>query len=691
MATAAAARALGGTPLTSAAFAVDAKGVGGDPADPAWLAGRGRAYPLTVSVVVQAAATTIGVDADDTYVMSGVGDQSSSPDLQVGTPDGAQTAGRAYFHFGQLATRLRNQYINGASLVLLNNYATSCAPAPVTVFEVASPWSGSSLRWPGVPVNATYDTRSFAHRGLGGGCAAAWEALRVDPDAATRWTHGASFHGLGVRASNERDTAGFKRFAAAESANPPYLDVTYAPEGAAYQTDELLQPTNNTPGRIRVSTTNLGSSTWQAGGGYRLGLTVKRGGQVVAAPAPVAPAVNVAPMGVATIDLTIPPLAPDEYTLEIGMVNPQGQDFTGAYGVPKGTTPMKVTNVRPAVNWRCVDLDGYGRANGTAVQLWDCHAEWNQHVTVPGDGTLRVGGKCLDGDGPATGDPGDQRIKLWECNGLPFQQFVPRPDGSLYYPLTGRCVDAPSSDNGAKLYLHACHGAANQRFSLPVRAPAGALRSDRPARLVAHLPMDETSGTTAADASGMGHRAFLTTGAGWGQGQRGNALLLDGSAGSAATGSPVVQTTRSFSVAAWVRPTRPPTAWYGVVAQDDAVHSGFAIETSPDRGRWEFIVWPNRDTGDAKVVQSTTGATANQWVHLVATYDQPNEKMRIYVNGQFEAETTLAPQATGPTSIGRTKWQGAGANHFPGQIDDVRLFEGLLSDAEIAELGRAAG
>ncbi|GLY96489.1 RHS repeat-associated core domain-containing protein [Actinoplanes sp. NBRC 103695] len=345
----------------------------------------------TVSVVI-AAATTVGVDADDTFVMSGLGDQSNSPDLQVGTPDGGRTAGRAYFHFGQLATRLRDQYINGASLVLLNNYATSCAPAPVTVFEVASPWSGSSLRWPGAPVNAAYDTRSFAHRGLSGGCPAAWEALRVDPDAATRWTHGAAFHGLGVRASNERDTAGFKRFAAAESVNPPYLDVTYAPEGAAYQTDELLQPTNNAPGRIRVRATNLGSSTWQAGGGYRLGLTVKRGGQVVAAPAPVAPATNVGPMGVATIDLTIPPLAPDEYTLEIGMVNPQGQDFNSAYGVPKGTTPMKVTNVRPAVNYQ---QPGSGAGVGSIVPT--LYASGVNPDNWPADATLKYDFKICGG------------------------------------------------------------------------------------------------------------------------------------------------------------------------------------------------------------------------------------------------------------------------------------------------------
>ena len=314
----------------------------------------------TVSVVI-AAATTVGVDADDTFVMSGLGDQSRSPDLQVGTPDGGATAGRAYFHFGQLATRLRDQYVNGASLVALNSFATSCTPAPVSLFEVAAPWSGSTMRWPGVPVNAAFDTRSFAHRGIGGGCPSGWEALRVDPDAATRWTHGAPFHGLSLRASNERDTAGHKRFTASESANPPYLDVTYAPEGASYQTDELLQPTNNTPGRIRVKVTNLGSSTWQAGGGFKLGLTVKRGGAVVASPAPVAPAAAVPPMGATTIEVAIPPLSPDEYTLELGMVNPQGQDFRSAYGVPTGTTPMKVTNVRPAVNY-----EQPGRAPGSA-------------------------------------------------------------------------------------------------------------------------------------------------------------------------------------------------------------------------------------------------------------------------------------------------------------------------------------
>ncbi|GIJ54943.1 ricin-type beta-trefoil lectin domain protein [Virgisporangium aurantiacum] len=344
------------------------------------------------------------------------------------------------------------------------------------------------------------------------------------------------------------------------------------------------------------------------------------------------------------------------------------------------------------INARCIDLDGYGRANGTAVQLWDCHDEWNQALTVPGDGTLRVGGKCLDGDGAAAGDPGDRRVKLWDCNGEPFQQFVARADGTLYYPLTNRCLDAPSGDLGAKLYLHACNGGANQRFSLPSIAPDGALRGNAPARQVAWLPMNETTGDTAVDASGTGHPATLTGGATWGPGRVGNALSLNGTTASAATGSPVVQTTRSFTVSVWARPSRTDS-WFGAVAQDDTRHSGFALETSPGTGCWEFIAWPDRTTDAAVVAQSTSPVVANQWVHLTAVYDQPNEQMRLYVDGHLQATVTAPqlPQATGPMTVGRTMWASNPANFFPGQLDDVRAFEGVLPDADILALARAAG
>jgi hypothetical protein len=110
--------------------------------DRAWLADPHRAYPVTVDPSVQ-----IDTDSDDTYVRSGLGDESAAPDLQIGQT-GSGIA-RSYLHFGNLYPTLKNKYVDGASLVVDDIDAHDCTATPVTLFRVASGWSGGGLRWPG--------------------------------------------------------------------------------------------------------------------------------------------------------------------------------------------------------------------------------------------------------------------------------------------------------------------------------------------------------------------------------------------------------------------------------------------------------------------------------------------------------------------------------------------------------------
>jgi hypothetical protein len=70
------------------------------------------------TLTAQIAAGQINA-GDDTFVMSGQGDESNSPDLQVGSDDGGAHIGRAYLNFSGLASgALTNKYVNGAALTL---------------------------------------------------------------------------------------------------------------------------------------------------------------------------------------------------------------------------------------------------------------------------------------------------------------------------------------------------------------------------------------------------------------------------------------------------------------------------------------------------------------------------------------------------------------------------------------------
>ena len=52
---------------------------------------------------------------------------------------------------------------------------------------------------------------------------------------------------------------------------------------------------------------------------------------------------------------------------------------------------------------RCIDVPGSSTANGTQVQLWDCHGGTNQRWTYTASRQLMVyGNKCLDANGQGT-------------------------------------------------------------------------------------------------------------------------------------------------------------------------------------------------------------------------------------------------------------------------------------------------
>ncbi|MER6301399.1 ricin-type beta-trefoil lectin domain protein [Kitasatospora sp. NPDC001539] len=120
---------------------------------------------------------------------------------------------------------------------------------------------------------------------------------------------------------------------------------------------------------------------------------------------------------------------------------------------------------------KCVDIANASTTNGTAVQLYDCNSSNAQKWTFEPDGSLRALSHCLDatGRGTANGTP----LQIWDCgNGAPQQNFVLRPDGTLYNPASGRCVDLPggTATNTARLQLWDCNGTPAQKWTTLVRS-----------------------------------------------------------------------------------------------------------------------------------------------------------------------------------------------------------------------------
>jgi hypothetical protein len=134
--------------------------------------------------------------------------------------------------------------------------------------------------------------------------------------------------------------------------------------------------------------------------------------------------------------------------------------FTGDTTPPP--PPPPTFRLRGEASGRCLDVNGASSANGTLVQIWDCHTNANQQFTQNGQ-ALQVMGKCLDLPNAAAGT----RVQIWDCHGGTNQQWTINGNGTISSVQTGLCLDVngASTANGSAVIVWSCHTGANQRWA----------------------------------------------------------------------------------------------------------------------------------------------------------------------------------------------------------------------------------
>lgn len=214
--------------------------------------------------------------------------------------------------------------------------------------------------------------------------------------------------------------------------------------------------------------------------------------------------------------------------------------------------------------------------------------------------------------------------------------------------------------------------------------------------LVGYWPFDDGSGTVATDTSNGNHNGTLNGGPGWDTGKIGTALSFDGQGTTVDINHSVVDTSGSFSVAAWVQ-LASTSNWATAVSQDGTNVSGFYLQyTSPsagaDGGKFAFSLLSS-DATTATAIRATSpfSPVANVWYHLVGVYDAANHQSRLYVNGALAGTQTVNAtwNASGETVIGRAKFGGS-VDYWPGLIDDVQISNQALSDSTVLSLYQVA-
>jgi hypothetical protein len=103
-----------------------------------------------------------------------------------------------------------------------------------------------------------------------------------------------------------------------------------------------------------------------------------------------------------------------------------------------------------------------------------------------------------------------------------------------------------------------------------------------------------------------------------------------------------------------------------------------------------FTAWDGVDTTSWVYTTSALTDTVgfDDWVHLVGVFDAQKGEQRLYVNGVLKdsAARPAGSAMTGPATIGRSLWKGAPTEWWPGEVDDVRLYQGVMTGTEVAKL-----
>ncbi|MBA55186.1 MAG: hypothetical protein CMK89_12095 [Pseudomonadales bacterium] len=198
---------------------------------------------------------------------------------------------------------------------------------------------------------------------------------------------------------------------------------------------------------------------------------------------------------------------------------------------------------------------------------------------------------------------------------------------------------------------------------------------------------DEGSGNTVADASGNNHPLTLTN-TSWVQSPAYLGAQFNGGSAFGATGTPIVDTSASFTVSAWVKLDNL-NGWQTFVNQDGVNVSGFWLQYSQYVNNKFILTMHDIDSTNSTAFRavSTTTPVVGQWYHITGVRDQQAGTMKIYVNGQLEGTTAYAGgwASNGSLNVGRGRW-GAPNDWVAGAVDEVSVFTQALTDADVFEL-----
>lgn len=208
-----------------------------------------------------------------------------------------------------------------------------------------------------------------------------------------------------------------------------------------------------------------------------------------------------------------------------------------------------------------------------------------------------------------------------------------------------------------------------------------------PTDTVLHLTLDEGKGRDVKDSSVNAKTGRLNGPPKWADGHSGKAFQCDarnfidfGDAGN-------FDGSHGFSYGAWIKPEGSLSGAPVARMNNGNSFRGYDIMLS---GGFIEVHLVHRWPTDAIKVRTKQKLKANEWQHILATYDGSGKAagVRVYVNGKAQPwdiqEDDLKGTLTskGPFFVGRRN----GGSEYKGLVDEVRVYGRVLSESEVASL-----
>ncbi|MBN2180636.1 MAG: hypothetical protein JW715_01885 [Sedimentisphaerales bacterium] len=196
---------------------------------------------------------------------------------------------------------------------------------------------------------------------------------------------------------------------------------------------------------------------------------------------------------------------------------------------------------------------------------------------------------------------------------------------------------------------------------------------------IAHWKFDETEGTTAIDSTGRHHgRVYGGT---WAEGIIDGALNLNGLNGYVDCGDSDLLGPEQMTLTMWLNPEHSDGTRYIISRGREADSLDYAVIRWLD-GEIEFTI--SQNGVDPVSVVSQEQVPLSRWSHVAITCS--GDSASVYINGTFDTSAIIAPKSPYDESrfvlgslLGETRF-------YNGRIDDIRIYDGILSSEQIIAL-----